>query len=257
MKYVIGNWKMNLGIRESVALARSVVRALRGDDAPPNVVLCASFTSLSEVHKVLARSRIDLGAQNAGVSRSGSYTGEISPYMLEDVGVSYVIIGHSERRYIFGESDEVVRRRLEAVIESKLIPIICIGETKEAREGGTAEEFVKEQLAVLFDGLRVPKSKKMIVAYEPVWAIGTMNPAPVIDVISMQRLIRETVASMTARRPEDITVIYGGSVTGKNAYEYLREAEIGGLLIGGASLKISEFTKILESTSQVLDAQKS
>ncbi len=256
MKYIVANWKMNLGIRESVALARNVVRSLRGQDQTPDVILCPPFTALSEVNKTLARSRIDMAAQNAGVERSGAYTGEISPQMLEDVGVTMTLVGHSERRYIFNETDEIIRRRIEAIFNSKLIPIICIGETEEAREGGDAKDFILNQISVLFDGLKVSKMKKIVIAYEPVWAIGSGNPAGVVDVIEMHELIRDEVSKALGRDASDIAVLYGGSINGKNAYEYLREAEIDGLLIGGASLKISEFTQVLESAIDVLKAQQ-
>lgn len=246
---------MNLGIRESVALARGVLHALRGKEETPEVILCASFTALSEVRKVLARSRVHLGAQNCGIGRSGAFTGDVSVAQLEDVSCAYVIVGHSERRHLLGESDDVVRQKVATAMESKLTPIICVGESMAEREAGREKSFVQGQVASALDGLVLPRGKKLILAYEPVWAIGSGNPASVQDAISMHEFIRAEALCHVKADPEDVVVLYGGSVTDENAYGFLREDQIDGLLIGGASLKPHEFGGILTSGVEVMVAQ--
>ncbi len=259
MKTVIANWKMNLGIRESVALARGVLRRMRGKELLPDVVLCPSFTALSEVHKVTARSRVMLGAQNCGTVRSGAFTGEVSAAMLEDVRCSYVILGHSERRKYFGETDELVGERLKHVVEqSKLIPIVCVGESKEDHDAGKSEEVIESQLRGALSSLRgLPRGRKLFIAYEPVWAISTQEGiTPVVgDMVEMHAKIRQLALARLACSEDQLQVIYGGSVNGENAYQYLRESEIDGVLVGGASLRLAQFDDILTSTVEVLEAQ--
>lgn len=247
---------MNLGIRESVALARGVLRVLRGNEETPEVILCPSATALSEVRKVLARSRVDLGAQDCGTERSGAYTGAISSAQLEDVSCAYVIIGHSERRHIFHEPDDLIRQKFAAAMESKLTPILCVGESLNEREAGDAKEYVQGQIAAALDGIEVPRGKKLLIAYEPVWAIGTGKPASVNDILDMHEFIRAEALCHAHVPQEDVAVIYGGSVTDDNAYEYLREDEIDGLLVGGASLKLQAFADILRAGIDVIVAQK-
>lgn len=247
---------MNLGIRESVALARGVLRQLRGEEKAPEVVLCPPFTSLSEVRKVLARSRVQMGAQNCGTERSGAFTGEVSVSMLEDVSASYVILGHSERRTVFHETDELIRKKLGTVMDSKLTPILCVGESREERDAGREKDFVRGQLSAAFGGLDVPRNKKIMVAYEPLWAIGSGDSATVGQVIEMHQLIRDEVVRMTNREEDDVIVLYGGSVDDENAYQFLREREVNGILVGGASLKLQVFSGILRAGIDVIVAQQ-
>ncbi len=246
---------MHLGVRESVALARGVLRSIRGKDVMPEVILCPSFTALSEVHKVLARSRIGLGAQNVGLERTGAYTGEISVAMLEDVGAGHVLVGHSERRSHFGETDEMIHQKMEIIASSKVTPILCVGEGAGVRDAGDAYQFVGTQLQTAFDHLDVPSNKQIFIAYEPIWSIGTGSSAEVGDVVEMHAFIREQVAVLTHRDPADIIVLYGGSVDEENAYHYLRESEVQGVLIGGASLRLHAFMGILEAGGDVVKAQ--
>lgn len=255
MKYIIGNWKMNLGIRESVALSRGVLRSLRGQEQSPEVVLCPSFTALSEVHKVLARSRVGLGAQTCGLARSGAFTGEVAPSQLEDVGVTYVIVGHSERRMLMHESDELVQQKMELLSESKLVPILCVGEPLEVREGGEAFDYVRAQLQAALAELRWPRRQPLMVAYEPIWAIGSGEPAAVGDIVAMHQVIRDKVKTHLTLAEDGLSVLYGGSVTDENAYQYLRESEIDGLLVGGASLKLKQFSGIITAAGEVIQAQ--
>ncbi|MFH1712525.1 MAG: triose-phosphate isomerase [Patescibacteria group bacterium] len=256
MKYIIGNWKMHLGIRESVALARGVLRGLRGQEATPEVILCPPFTALSEVHKVLARSRVSLGAQNCGIKRSGAYTGEVSTLMLEDVGCAYVIIGHSERRTIFNETDELVNQKFNEVAISKLTPILCVGEPLKEREAGNAHQFVVNQIKNAFIDIRLKRKDRLFIAYEPIWAIGTGNPATVADAVEMHQLIRSTVQKLGVIDDSNLLILYGGSADGDNAYNFLREREIDGLLVGGASLKLQQFHQIMKSGGEVIQAQQ-
>ncbi len=255
MKYIVANWKMNLGIRESVALARGTLLALQGKDVVPEVVLCPSATALAEVHKTLARTRMHLGAQNVGPARAGAFTGEVGVAQLEDLGCTYAIIGHSERRMQLGEPDAAVALKLAAVWESStIIPILCVGESKETREQGQADAFVKGELLSALQALK-PKRKKLLIAYEPVWAIGTGTPATVADALSMGAMIRSTVVSLGFKE-EDVAVLYGGSTTAENAYSFLREPEIDGLLVGGASLKMQDMHGILNAACDVISAQE-
>lgn len=258
MKYIVGNWKMHLGIRESVALARGILRAQRGREVAPTTVICPSFLALAEVHKVLARSRVMLGAQNCGFDRSGAYTGEVSTAMLEEVSCSHVIIGHSERRELFDESDAVIAKRFLSALNSKVVPILCVGETAEVRKDKKELTYVKKQLDSVLNGISsFSKKKELFIAYEPVWAIGSKNPAEIEDVLRMHKAIRAHVAKKLSLSESQVKVLYGGSVDGKNAYSFLREDGIDGLLVGGASIKLHEFSHILESAFDVMEAQQS
>lgn len=256
MKYVFGNWKMNLGIRESVALGRGVARSLRGRERTPEVAVFPAFTALSEVYKALARSRVNLGAQNVGVDRSGAFSGEVSPAQLEDVGSSYALVGHSERRWIFGEDDELIARRLRACLASKVTPVLCVGEPLEHREDGSHEGFVADQLKRALSGAVIRNASQLIVAYEPVWAIGTGKTATVAQAVEMHTYIRSVLSTLIDADANEMAVLYGGSVKPENAYQLLREREIDGVLVGGASLKIRAFQEILDAAMDVMSAQE-
>ena len=255
MKFVFGNWKMNLGIRESVALGRGVARSLRGHERVPDVVVFPAFTALSEVRKSLARSRVQLGAQNVGVERSGAYTGEVSPAMLEDIGCRYALIGHSERRWKFAESNELIAQRFQSCAASKVTPVLCVGEPTEQRSSGAHEAFVLGQLDSAFEGLEEDDVSGTFIAYEPVWAIGTGETATVAQVVEMHSAIRSYLSNRFGDVGEAMPILYGGSVNPENAYQLLREAEVDGVLVGGASLKIRAFQGILEAAMDVINAQ--
>ncbi len=246
---------MNLGIRESVALARGVLQELRGVEHAPQVVVCPPFTAMSEVRKVFLRSRLAMGAQNCGFDRSGAYTGEISVAMLEDLACEYVLLGHSERRHVFAEPEDIIRKKMATAYESKLIPVLCVGET-EAERGERGKEYVLGQLASALEGVRAERNKPVIVAYEPVWAIGTGEAASVADVIEMHAFIRAEAIRLTHAEEEGVVVLYGGSVSEENAYQLLREPEVDGLLVGGASIKLQTFKGILRAGIEVAEAQK-
>ena len=255
MKYVIGNWKMHLGVRESVAMARGVLRALRGKEDLPEIILCPPFTSLSEVYKVIARSRVMTGGQNCGPERSGAYTGEVSVAMLEDVKASTVLIGHSERRHVFGEDDALIAKKYAVALESRVNPVLCVGETNDVREVGTAFDYVRKQLTAALDGTSVPRRHTLMVAYEPVWAIGSGELPAVGDIVEMHGFIRDEIVKLTGEKRTAVKVLYGGSVNEENAYNLLRETDIDGLLVGGASLKLASFSGIIDAARDVIAAQ--
>lgn len=244
---------MHLGIRESVALARGVVRHLRGKLETPDLVLCPSFTSLSEVHKVLARSRVSLGAQDVGFDRTGPYTGAISAAMLQDVGCGYVIIGHTERRRFFGETDQMIEKKISTIDDSKLTPIVCIGESFTKNPADAQQEILR-QLDV-FQGFDLPRGRKLYIAYEPVWSVGTGKPADVGAAVEIIGLIRDTMASRFGLKSPQLRVLYGGSIDPKNAYQFLREAQIDGLMVGAESIKLQSFEKIIDAAIDVMNAQ--
>jgi triosephosphate isomerase len=254
MKTIIANWKMNVGTRESVALARGVLLALRGRRRLPETVVCPPFTALGEVRKAVARSHVSLGAQNVAAEEQGAFTGEISTRMLAEHGVSHVIVGHSERRALFGETDESVGRKLVRVLSAGMVPVACVGESAAERAAGGEREAVAAQLRGALRGLHLRHKERVLFAYEPVWAVGTSMPAKPADAASMHAWIRSLVPELLPGiKPGQFAVLYGGSVDGSNAYSFLREDEVDGLLVGGASVKLSEFTKILESAAEVLE----
>ena len=256
MKYIFANWKMNLGIRESVALARGVMQTLRGKERTPAVVIFPTFTVLNEVRKVMARSRMRLGAQNCGTEKKGAFTGEVSIGMLEDVGCEYVLIGHSERRHVFGESLDVVRQRFALAISSSLTPVLCVGEPLDEREAGNAKGYIGEQLTTALKGVRLARQKHLFIAYEPVWAIGSDHAALVADMVEMHEYIKDMARKLVDISQEKVHILYGGSVDAKNAYTFLREDLVDGVLVGGASLKIKEFQGIVDSATDVITAQE-
>jgi len=251
MKTVIANWKMNVGIRESVALGRGVLLGLRGRKVIPELVICPPFVALGEVRKLIARSKVSLGAQNMSWEEQGSFTGEISPRMLEEVGVSHVIIGHSERRQFLGETDEMVNKKLLTALKSGFVPVLCIGEQKSDRDNGKAEEVVLDQLKKALSEVNLKRKDQLLIAYEPIWAIGTGVSATSKDAVEMHTVIRETAINILGEA--NISILYGGSINGKNAYEFLRENEIDGVLVGGASLKLNQFTEIVSAAVEVME----
>ena len=253
MKTIIGNWKMHLGIRESIAHARGVLRSVMGHEVLPEIVICPSFTALSEVRKVLVRTRVALGAQTMGTERFGAFTGDVSVAQLDDAGCGFVIIGHSERRAMNGESDAVVNAKMKLIAQTSLVPVLCVGESKETRTAGKAEEFVAQQLGAALRGVTMARPSRLIVAYEPIWAIGTGTSATPADAIAMHNVIRESLKKIGTSAA--VQVVYGGSVDGANAYGFLREPGIDGVLVGGASVKMHEFEAIIGAGREVMIAQ--
>lgn len=246
---IAGNWKMNGSLAES----RALVSALRaGVDAggSAEMLLCPPYVYLPSVREWLAGSRITLGAQNlADRAGSGAYTGEISGAMLRDVGCSHVIVGHSERRALYGESDTGVATKFRVAQEVGLVPILCVGETLEQREAGQTRATVERQLKAVLDAAGVAAFARAVVAYEPVWAIGTGRTATPEQAQEVHAFIRAMIAARDATIAADLIILYGGSVKGANARSLLAMEDIDGGLVGGASLIASDFLEIFRAAT--------
>ena len=233
---IAGNWKMYKTQAESAEFLMEFIAQI--DDAPEDreVVLCVPFTDLAIVSKSLHGNRIRLGAQNVHWATEGAYTGEISADMLAEIGVRYAIVGHSERRQYFGETDETVNLRLKAAQSNGLIPILCVGETKQQRDAGKVEQTIINQLK---NGLIGVDRAKLVVAYEPIWAIGTGETCEASEANRVIGLIRAQLDN------SDVTIQYGGSVKPSNISEIMAQPEIDGVLVGGASLAAADFAGIV------------
>ena len=244
-KIVAGNWKMNKTPGEGAALIAGIRKELGEAACPVEIVVCPPFTGLESASKALAGSKIALGAQNMHWEAPGAFTGEICASMLQELGVRYVILGHSERRTFFGETDAIVNRKTKAALAAGLIPIVCVGETLAEREGNKTEKVVttqvSESLAGLGDDLR-----KIVVAYEPVWAIGTGKTASPAQAQEVHALIRRVLATISdGQTATTIRIQYGGSMKPENAKELMSQPDIDGGLIGGAALKADAFMAIV------------
>ncbi|MEG3976398.1 triose-phosphate isomerase [Microcoleus sp. herbarium8] len=233
---IAGNWKMYKTRAESLEFLQGFMSCLTETPEEREVVLCVPFTDLSALSKNLHGSRIRLGAQNVHWEESGAFTGEISGLMLAEIGVRYVIVGHSERRQYFGETDETVNLRLKAAQKYGLIPILCVGETKQQRDLGETEAHIFSQLAEDLVGV---DQSNLIVAYEPIWAIGTGDTCETKEANRVIGLIRSKLTN------PDVPIQYGGSVKGENIDEVMAMPEIDGVLVGGASLEAASFARIV------------
>jgi triosephosphate isomerase (TIM) len=240
-----GNWKMHKTVGEAVAFVKELSPALSADGA--EVVVCPPFTALQAVHTALEGGPIELGAQNVYYEKQGAYTGEVAPPMLLDVGCSYVIIGHSERRQYFGETDESVNRKLHILLEHKLRPIVCIGESKPQRDVGQAEIIVTNQVRAGLKDVAAECMPDIVLAYEPIWAIGTGDTATPADAQAMHAAIRQTLVELYGDDiAAQVRIQYGGSVKPDNIDELMACADIDGALVGGASLKVDSFLRIIQ-----------
>ena len=247
MPFVAGNWKMNKNVNEARELASKMIPQL-GDLKGVEKVLCPPFTSLAELFALLKDSGTGLGAQNMHWEEKGAFTGEISPSMVKEF-CAYVILGHSERRAQFGETDEIVNRKLLAAQEADLTPIVCVGETLEEYESGRTREVVSRQTDLSLKGVSADFAPRMVVAYEPVWAIGT-GKASTGDAANgvIKDFIRPALAELYGEKTaQAIRVLYGGSVTAANAAEFFSQPDIDGALVGGASLKVDAFVAITKA----------
>lgn len=248
-KIVAGNWKLNNNVEASTELATELVNLLAKEKVSDvTVVVCPTMVNLIPVQQKVAKSDIKVGAQNCYSKDSGAYTGEVSPSMLKSAGVEYVILGHSERREYFNESDEFLADKVKAVLASGLTPIFCCGETLTQREAGIHIDFVKKQLTKgLFD-LSEEQFSKVVIAYEPIWAIGTGVTASTEQAQEMHKVLRDHIASKYGEGSARATsLLYGGSCKPSNAQELFACADVDGGLIGGASLKASDFVEIIKS----------
>lgn len=243
---IAGNWKMNNGIREAADLVIKLRELLKGVDAV-DVVIAPPFTALYHLSHLTADSPIQLCGQDIFWEKSGAYTGEVSADMLCDAGCRYVILGHSERRRYFGESDATVNKKLMAALRASLKPIVCVGETLEERESGSAISRVTSQVRASLAGLSGSLVKDVSIAYEPVWAIGTGLNASPQDAEEVHNAIRELIYEMFGTHStRDVRVIYGGSVNAGNIDSLMSQPNIDGALVGGASLKADEFARIVK-----------
>ncbi len=241
---IAGNWKMNKTPSEAVELVNELKPLVK--DAEVEVVVCPPFVCLPAVAQALEGSNIALGAQNMHFEEKGAFTGEVAPGMLKELGVKYVIIGHSERRQYFAETDETVNKKVHAAFAHDLTPIVCVGETLEEREQGVTEKVVEKQTRAALDGLSKENAQKTVIAYEPVWAIGTGKTATSQQANEVISFIRGIIADMFGKDvAEKIRIQYGGSMNAGNASELMAMPDIDGGLIGGASLKAEDFSKVV------------
>ncbi len=246
---IAGNWKMNKNRKEARALIEELKPLVAG--AGCDVVICVPYTNLETALSLTAGSNIKVGAENCHWAESGAFTGEISASMLTEMGVEYVIIGHSERRQYFGETDITVNKRVHAALNAGLRVILCVGELLEQREQGITEEIVSMQTKIDLAGVTAEQLKNVIIAYEPVWAIGTGKTATSEQADEVNGYIRSVVAKLYGQEAaEGITIQYGGSMNPKNADELLGKVHVDGGLIGGASLKAQDFAAIVAAASK-------
>ena len=246
---IAGNWKMNKTRPEAKALIEELKPLAANADC--GVVICVPFTNLETALELTKGTNIEVGAQNCHFEKSGAFTGEISADMLTEMGVKYVIIGHSERRQYFGETDVTVNKRVTAALNAGLEVILCVGELLEQREQGITEEIVALQTKIAFMGITAEQAAKVIIAYEPVWAIGTGKTATSEQAQEVCAFIRRTVAGLYGEKvAEAMTIQYGGSMNPKNADELLSKVDVDGGLIGGASLKAPDFAALLTAASK-------
>ncbi len=246
---VAGNWKMNGSAADSEALVSGIVEGAPAV-AGYRLLVCPPFTYLASVAGLLTGSNIALGAQNVSQFESGAHTGEIAASMLKDVGCEYVIVGHSERRAMSGESSDIVAAKFLAAQAAGLIPILCVGETLQEREAGTTEKVIDEQLDAVLVAAGIDAFESAVVAYEPVWAIGTGKTAGPAQAQDVHQHIRGRLAAHKPELAEKLQILYGGSMKGDNAPGLLSMADIDGGLIGGASLKANDFLAIAAAAAQ-------
>jgi len=243
---IAGNWKMYKTVGEAVELVEALAAGL-GPVPDREVVVCPPYTALYPLSSLLADTPIALGAQDMFFETQGAYTGAISPLMLRDIGCRYVIVGHSERRQHFGDDDAVVNLKLLSALAHGLRPILCVGETKPQRDAGMAEQVVVAQVRAGLAAVSTDQLAEVVIAYEPVWAIGTGDTATAADAQAMHATIRATLASLYAPAlAEGVRIQYGGSVKPDNVDELMAQPDIDGALVGGASLKADSFLRIVQ-----------
>lgn len=244
---IAGNWKMH----KTTGQARELIAAVLAADLPGDVevAVCPSFTALAAARESLAGSAIRLGAQDVFWEAQGAFTGEVSASMLVDLGCDYAIVGHSERRQFFGDTDETVSRKVRAAFASGLVPIACVGERLDEREAGTTTQVVTRQALAAAAGLSADQVARLVIAYEPVWAIGTGRSASGDDAGHVIGLIRGLLAERYAAAADRIRILYGGSVTPENIRQFMAQRDIDGALVGGASLDAMKFAGIVQGAA--------
>lgn len=243
---IAGNWKMYKTVERAINLVGELANLVDGVK-DVDIVVCPPFTALDAVLDTVAGTNIAVGAQNMHWETEGAFTGEVSPMMLKQMGCSYVILGHSERRQYFGETDENVNKKVKAAFKYELVPIVCVGETLEQREQGITEKVVRTQIEAGLAGLKDQEAETLIIAYEPVWAIGTGKTASNADAQGVIAYIRQVVAEMYGKEvAEKVRIQYGGSVKPDNISGLMQEKDIDGALVGGASLEAQSFAGIVK-----------
>lgn len=241
---IAGNWKMNKTVDEAVKMIEELKPLVK--DASCDVVVCPTFVCLDAVKKAVAGSNIKVAAQNMHFEESGAFTGEVSPGMLEAMGIDYVILGHSERREYFNETDEALNKKVKTAFAHNIIPILCCGETLEQRENGTTNQVVGAQIKADLEGLSKDLAEKVVIAYEPIWAIGTGKTATDEQANETIKAIRGIVAEMFGSEVADkVRIQYGGSVKPGTIKAQMEQSDIDGALVGGASLAATDFSKIV------------
>lgn len=249
---IAGNWKMNMTVAEAVRLVNEIRYGLR-NPGNVDVVVAPPSTAIFSVASLLKDSYIGVAAQNIHWEESGAFTGEVAAMFVKEAGADYVIIGHSERRQYFGETDETVNKKIKSALKNNLTPIVCVGETLDEREAGRADEVIKRQIADGLAGLTENEAAGLLIAYEPVWAIGTGKTATPEEAEAVHAMIRNFVAAEFSRSATDtVRILYGGSMKPSNCRELLRQPDIDGGLIGGASLKADDFIEIINGCYKIL-----
>ncbi len=242
---VAGNWKMNASKETVNTLIMGILSGMA--DVDSNVIVCAPSPYMSQVEALITHSQLHLGAQDLNVNASGAFTGEVSADMIKDFGAQYVIIGHSERRSLYGETNEIVASKVQVALDNNLTPLFCIGETLEQREAGSMEAVVSRQIQAVIDRVGIDAFKNIIIAYEPVWAIGTGVTASPQQAQDAHAFIRSMLAQNDASVAQTTPILYGGSMNPGNAAELIGCEDIDGGLIGGASLKAEDFLQICKA----------
>jgi len=250
-KIIAGNWKMNKTGTEAASFARDLkIKTLNINKT--EIIVCPPYIAIVPVYEILKQSRVKIGAQNVHWETSGAFTGEVSAEMIEQAGCKYVIIGHSERRQYFGETDQSVNKKIMQTLTTSLSPIVCVGETLQQREAGKTNDVVKVQIAEGLAGLSIDQMKRLVLAYEPVWAIGTGVTATPAQAEEVHHFIRDLLADLFSPQIANATqILYGGSVKPDNVKELLSQDNIDGGLIGGASLKVDSFVEMIQATEQL------
>jgi len=249
--FVVGNWKMNMDGESSVSLAEAIAAQTMGlAGEAVDVALCPPFVYLGSVFEAVSNSRISVGAQNVYFEQNGAFTGEVSVEMLKDVGCTYVLCGHSERRHILGETDDLVNKKVAAAISGGLLPVMCVGELLEQREAGMTIQVVRRQVEKGLGDLGEEKVSAVTLAYEPVWAIGTGRTATPEQAQEVHAIIRDLITELfDSGVGQEMRILYGGSVKPTNAGLLMGQKDVDGLLVGGASLKAEDFIEIIKAAA--------
>jgi triosephosphate isomerase len=256
-KFIAGNWKLNLTNEEGVALVQGLAKGLAADPASTGieVAVCPTALAVAPVAWAAKGTPVGVGGQHIHWEEKGAFTGEISASLLKAAGARYVIIGHSERRQYFGETDQTVNKRLKAALAQSLVPIVCVGETLAERDGGKLQEVLARQVKGALDGLTASQLEPLVIAYEPVWAIGTGRTATTAQAQEAHAFVRALLTQALGALATRVRIQYGGSVKPDNAKELLSQPDVDGALVGGASLKLADFAAICAAATACLSAK--